>query len=78
MRWFFKTIKKALNVKKMYIVEYQTSNMIEPKQFAYEYCEELYNLNRMEYVNETAGQVLTINLDKLEFHLTKPFPIYEN
>lgn len=72
-----KLLFKARKVK-MYVVEYQTSTMLEPRQFVYEYCEELHQSKRFEYVNETAGQVLTLNLDKLEYMITKPFPIYEN
>ena len=62
----------------MYVVEYQTSSMIDSKRFVYEYAEELYQTNEIEYVNETTGQVLTINKDKYEYSVTQPLRVHEN
>ena len=61
----------------MFIVEYLASSMIEPKKFIYEMCEENYQTNEIEYINNTSGQVLTLNKNRYEYTLTRPY-ICEN
>lgn len=78
MIWLWKLIKQARKVKPMFKLEYQTSTMLEPRLFVYEYCEEKYQDREIEYVNEFSGQVLTINKDKIEYTITSPLKVNEN
>ncbi len=65
-----KLLWKARKMKDLYAVEYQTTNRLEPKLFAYEYCEEDYNTKELIFTNESAKHVLTLNKEKLEWYTT--------
>ena len=74
LRW----VKKWLNFKDMYIVEYKMKSDIDSKQFAYETFGELYERGDLEFINEAMGQVLTLRKEDLSYYITRPYMTNEN
>ena len=73
MKWIYKLIFRIFvpkELQNMYAVEYQTSSMLEPKLFAYEFFDEDYEHRELTFTHETAGHTLTLNKDKLEWYST--------
>ena len=66
-------IKRKLNLQ-MYVVEYLTSSMIEPKKFVFTFAEE--NLNKeIKFDNEVSQQTLVLNKERLEYYITSEYNV---
>lgn len=70
-----KLLWRARRMKNMYAVEYQTSSMLEPKLFAYEYFDEDYHTHEITFTHESAGHTLVLNKKKLEWYQTSKLGI---
>ena len=55
----------------MYVVEYQTSSMIQSQKFVYTYAEENPYARELKFENEVSGQTLALNKDRLEYYITR-------
>lgn len=55
-----------------FVVEFLTSNMLSKELFVYNVAEELPHEGEYVYYNEVAGEILTLQKNKLEYHKTRP------